>query len=44
MEDRYNANTNIIIYTNKHIQHMYPKVGMSEEAEGGGKEEKNNSG
>jgi hypothetical protein len=39
--ERANTNTSIIIYTYKHIQNMFVKVGLLEETKGGGKEEKN---
>jgi hypothetical protein len=33
-----NANTNIIIYTSKYIQNMFPKVRLLQETRAGGKE------
>jgi hypothetical protein len=41
VEDRYNKNTSIIIYTYEYIQDMFPKVGLLEETKGGEKDEKN---
>jgi hypothetical protein len=40
VEDRPNASTNIIIYSYKYIQNVFPKVGLLEETKGGGKEGK----
>jgi hypothetical protein len=40
VEYRLNANTSNIIYTYTYIQNISPKVGLVEEAKGGGKEGK----
>jgi hypothetical protein len=42
-EDRTNTNANIIMYTYKYIQNMFPKVGLLEDTKGRGKQEKNDS-
>jgi hypothetical protein len=34
-EERFNTNTNIIIYTYKYMQNMFPKVELLEETKGG---------
>jgi hypothetical protein len=40
-KDRSNTNTSSIIYTNKYVQNMFPKVRLLEDTKGGGKEEDN---
>jgi hypothetical protein len=40
VEYRHYTNTNNIVYTYKYVQNLYPKLGLVEEAKGGGKEGK----
>jgi hypothetical protein len=40
---RPNTNTSNIVYAQKYIQSMYPKVGLVEETKGGGKGKKANN-
>jgi hypothetical protein len=43
VEYKPKTNTNNIIYTCKYIQNIYPKVGLTEETQGGGKTGKKDS-
>jgi hypothetical protein len=41
VEDRANTSIKIILYTYKYIQNMFPKVGLLQKTEEGGKEDNN---